>query len=219
MIKLKYSISLLTLLVILIAGCGKSDKKADVTDAQKMQSSKIGKLFKIDATSSSLEWTGKKVTGQHSGKINISGGELYLDKDIISGGGIDVDMKSLTDADLTDTANNAKLIKHLKSDDFFGTDKFPFSKFEITTSTPFKNANKPQYNYLINGNLTIKGVTKGISFPANVNITDGKVTAYADFDIDRTDFGLKYGSGKFMENLGDKMIYDNFNIKFNITAN
>jgi len=129
-----------------------------------------------------------------------------------------MDMNSIVNVDLTDAALNAKLTGHLKSDDFFGTAKFPVSKFEITKVDALNDPNKPGMNSTITGNLTIKDITKSISFPAEIRIENGVLNAKADFDIDRTEWNVKYGSGKFFENLGDKMISDNFNLKLSLTA-
>jgi polyisoprenoid-binding protein YceI len=215
---LNYVISLITSIAFVFTGCGKSDKEVKVGETQKVNTTKEGKSLAVDLNSSRVEWTGKKVTGKHTGTINISRGEVIIDKDNITGGSIEIDMKTIVNTDLSDKEYNNKLINHLKSDDFFSVEKFPVSKFEITAVSPYSDAQKPGYNMIIKGNLTIKGVSKGISFPANIKIDNGMVTVNADFDIDRTEFNLKYGSGKFFENLGDKMIYDDFNIKFNITA-
>ena len=109
-------------------------------------------------------------------------------------------------------------MNHLKSEDFFDVAKFPIAKLELSEVTPIQNAASGQPNYTVKGNLTIRGTTKGISFPALLNVTDSKVTGEATFDIDRTEFGLKYGSGKFFEGLGDKMIKDTFTLKVKVDA-
>ena len=126
-------------------------------------------------------------------------------------------MNSIIVLDIEDPENNGKLIGHLKSDDFFSSEKFPTGEFKITEVSEVTDGSGNTHN--IKGNLTIKGIEKNISFPANINIGDSKLTAAADFDIDRTEYDIKYGSGKFFDDLGDKMINDNFNINFELTAN
>ena len=201
----------------MLSGCGKSGKEVMVTMKENASGNKGDKTVKIDINASIVNWLGKKVTGQHYGTIKILNGEINLDKDKVAGGSFEIDMKTITDLDLLDE-NNAKLTNHLKSADFFDADKFPTSKFEITNVTTLNDPAKPNYNFSVKGNLTMKGKTNGITYPAFINVENGVVTASADFDIDRTLWEVKYGSGKFFDNLGDKMINDNFNIQFNITA-
>jgi len=210
---------LLVALAAFTAGCGKSDKVAPTGEKKETAQIQSGnKIYKLDLTSSTVAWLGKKVTGQHDGLISFNNGEFGIDGDKVTAGKFEIDMNSIVCKDLTDEEANKKFVTHMKSDDFFSVEKFPFSKFEITKVEPFNDSNKPGFNNMITGNLTIKNVTKSISFPANVKIDGSSLTASADFDVDRTEFGLKYGSGKFFDNLGDKMINDNFNLKINIVA-
>ena len=216
---LTYTVAIAFTLVIFF-GCGKSDKSVKVGDDKTTgEKKKAEKILNVNVSESIVNWLGKKVTGQHEGTIGISKGTVELDKDNkVTGGSFDIDMKAIKDNDLTDAENNAKLIGHLSSDDFFAISKFPVTKFEIVSVSPLNDAKQPNFNSNVSGKLTIKDVTKAISFPADIKFENGVLTAKADFDIDRTEFGLKYGSGKFFENLGDKMINDNFGIKFNLTA-
>ncbi len=201
----------------LITGCGKSDKEVKTGEKQSITDGS-GKAVAVNVQESEIKWLGKKVTGQHDGIIKIKSGEIKHDNGKITGGKFEIDMNSITVQDLKDEEQNKKLTGHLKSDDFFGSDKYPTAKFEITKAEPLSDPNKPGMNYTITGNLNIKDITKSISFPANVKIENGVITASADFDIDRTEFNIRYGSGKFFDNLGDKMINDNFNIKLNLIA-
>jgi polyisoprenoid-binding protein YceI len=216
--------NVLTLLIILpafvflMSGCGKSGKEIKVGDKQSTSDTKTGKPLTVSVSESRVEWTGKKVTGKHSGTINISKGEVYEDNGKLTGGMIEIDMTSIKDVDLTDAESNAKLINHLKSDDFFAVGKYPTARFEITKIEEINDINNPNSNANITGNLTIRDVTKSITFPAEIKIDNKIVKAKADIDVDRTDFNIKYGSGKFFENLGDKVISDKFNLSFNITA-
>jgi polyisoprenoid-binding protein YceI len=139
-------------------------------------------------------------------------GELMIDNGKLSGGRFEIDFKSITVLDLKDEEMNKKLTGHLKSEDFFSADKHPVGAFEITGVT--ENGS----NYTIKGNMTIKGITKEISFPANLKVENNKATAEASIELDRTEWDIKYGSGKFFENLGDKMIYDKFNLTIKLSA-
>ncbi|MBN1633588.1 MAG: YceI family protein [Ignavibacteria bacterium] len=204
---------------LITAGCGKSDKVVLTGEKKETASIQEGnKIYRLDTATSKVEWLGKKVTGQHNGTIEFKNGEFGVDGDNVTAGKFEIDMNTIVDLDLTDEAMNKKLVDHLKSDDFFSVEQFPLSTFEITKVEPLNNATKPDFNHSITGNITIRDVTKSISFPANVKIEDDVLNANADFDIDRTEFGLKFLSGKFFKDIGDKMIYDNFNLKISIIA-
>jgi polyisoprenoid-binding protein YceI len=203
--------------MFIFAGCGNKDSVKTGGEKEVKTSTEGASVYNIDPAASKVEWIGKKVTGQHNGTVNVASGELNVSNNELEAGKINLDMNSITVLDLTDAESNGKLTGHLKSDDFFSVEKNPTATFEITNVE--KVSDDKGNNYKIDGNLTIKGITKNISFPANVSINDQTITAKADFDIDRTQWDIKYGSGKFFEGLGDKMIDDNFNIKFNITAN
>jgi polyisoprenoid-binding protein YceI len=157
----------------------------------------------VDINKSKVVWKGYKVTGEHQGVINIKSGNLDFDsKGVLTGGSFEMDMTSITCTDLSgDMAG--KLVGHLKSDDFFGVEKFPTSKLVI------KSVSKKKGNtYEIKGDLTIKGKSNPITFNADVVGT----TAKASLKVDRSLYDVRYGSGKFFENLGDKTIYDNFDL-------
>lgn len=155
---------------------------------------------KVDTKTSTVNWTGKKVTGSHTGNIKIKSGELQFDAGKLVGGSFEIDMTSIACTDLSGKpADN--LVGHLKSEDFFGVEKFNTSKLVIKYAQ-MTSGN----NYSINGDLTIKGVTQPISFTAAV---DAK-SATAEIKVDRTKYDIKYGSGSFFDNLGDKAIDNDF---------
>lgn len=168
---------------------------------------------KVDQKVSSVEWTGKKVTGEHSGTVKISEGNIMIENDKISSGNITIDMNSIMVTDIEDEGTNKKLRGHLMSDDFFGVNNHPTANLKITKSEKIKG-NK----FNIFGELTIKGKTEKVEFPAVVLMEDDKVVAIGDLTIDRTKFDIKYGSGQFFEDLGDRMIYDDFTISFKVGA-
>lgn len=219
---LALSLVLLPLIAFIIAGCGKTEtntktgEKNTPTETSK-QNVAGSKELKVDATSEIL-WHAEKVVGKHDGAVKVKQGTINVKDGKITGGTVEIDLATITNTDLTDAESNGKLVNHLKSEDFFDVAKFPTSKLEIIEVTPIQNSAAGQPNYTVKGNLTIRGVTKGITFPATLNVSDSKVTGSSVFDIDRTEFGLKYGSGKFFEGLGDKMIKDNFTMKFNVSA-
>lgn len=157
---------------------------------------------KVDVSKSTINWVGKKVTGQHNGTVNLKAGTLIFKGAKLAGGTFSVDMTSLTATDLSGEYQG-KLNGHLKSDDFFGTEKFP------TATLVFKTvAAKAKNVYAITADLTIKGTTNLVAFDITVNGNNATTT----FNVDRTKYDIKYGSGSFFDNLGDKAISDNFEL-------
>jgi polyisoprenoid-binding protein YceI len=162
--------------------------------------------FSADTALTKLAWLGEKVTGQHTGSIKLKSGWLEWNGNSITGGEILVDMASLKDSE-----NNTRLEGHLKSDDFFGVAAFPVSKLVITGSTPFDKGTG-----VVNGILTIKGISNPIVFKAAYQKKDEGLWFFANIAVDRTKYNIRYGSGTFFENLGDKTIFDEFKVKVNL---
>jgi polyisoprenoid-binding protein YceI len=168
--------------------------------------------YQINTKSSQLEWTGAKVIGdKHVGSLGLKKGEVVYTGKNPSSAVIVVDMTSLANKDLTDPKWNAKLVGHLKSDDFFSVEKFKEAKLEINK---FEKQGKADYK--LTGNLTIKGITKPVTLKATT-VSAQKITANLEFD--RTEFNVRYGSGKFFDNLGDKMISDKVQVKVDLELN
>jgi polyisoprenoid-binding protein YceI len=162
----------------------------------------------VDTKLSNITWLGKKVTGEHTGNIALKSASLEVQNKKLVGGEFVVDMNSITCTDIENDDYNAKLVGHLKSDDFFGVEKHPVSKLKLNKV----EAAGDDYN--VHGDLTIKGKTFPVNFKVsnNDNIYKGKLV------IDRTKYDVRYGSGKFFDNLGDKMIYDEFELMFKIVV-
>lgn len=164
-----------------------------------------------DLTSSYVKWTGYKVTGQHFGKVMLKSGSLEFEGDNLIGGAFEMDMTSITVEDLTGEGAK-KLGGHLKSDDFFGVAAHPTSKFVITKVVSRGTPGA----YKIIGNLNLKAATKELRFNADIKTIEGKQTAVAKIKLDRSEYDIRYGSGSFFENLGDKTIYDEFDLEINL---
>jgi polyisoprenoid-binding protein YceI len=179
-------------------------------------------VYKVDPKASSLQWTGKKVTGQHHGTVPVKGGEVWVAGNALTGGKFEIDTANLDDVDLKDNKEyHDKLVGHLKSPDFFDVQKYPTSTFEITKveSLAATSAGADQPTHRVTGNLTIKNITKPLSFPATVKIDGGTLTATAkNVVVDRTQYDIRYGSGKFFQGLGDKVINDEFLLDINLVA-
>jgi polyisoprenoid-binding protein YceI len=163
----------------------------------------IAQEMSVDVSKSEIKWTGKKVSGEHWGYINLKSGSFTLENGKIVNGMFIIDMTTIVCKDLESPEWNQKLVGHLKSDDFFSVDKFETATLKINESSEFKNDVAE-----VKGDLTIKGITKPISFKAKKE--SGKYMA--KITVDRTKYDVKYGSGKFFDNLGDNMIDDDFTL-------
>ncbi len=207
---------------IALASCNNesSADKVTVTDSQAVVSAE-GTAYTIDSTTT-ITWTGSKPTGAHEGTFKVSEGALTVAGSNVTGGNFTIDMNSLANRDLAaDADSKGKLEGHLKSADFFDVTKYPTAKFEITAIEPLTgdtaNAGSKLAGatHLVKGNLTLKDSTKNISFPAIVKVDGTTATASADFNIDRTLWGINY---KGPNNPQDWVISKEVNIKLALTA-
>ncbi len=169
--------------------------------------------FKVDTNQSVVNWKAYKVTGQHEGIVKIKDGELEMENGALTGGRFTMDMTSITVTDLSG-GMKGKLEGHLKSADFFGVENHPSAEFVITNVVPKGTPG----DYKVVGNLTIKDITKEIKFYTNVTEEGKMIKATADMEIDRSEFNVRYGSGSFFENLGDKTIYDEFDLSVSLVV-
>ena len=151
---------------------------------------------------STVTWKAYKVTGSHTGTIALQSGTLMFDEGKLTGGEFTVDMTTINTTDLKG-GSKAKLDGHLHSDDFFSTASNPTSNLVFTN---VEASGKNSYN--VTGDLTIKGITKPVTF--EVSVYGSKATA--TLKVDREQYNVKYGSGSFFDNLGDKTIYDEFDL-------
>lgn len=169
--------------------------------------------FKIEAQQSRVEWIGKKVTGAHNGTIAIKEGNFIFNDGKLSGGNVSIDTTSIIILDVTDPATNAQFAGHLASDDFFSSESFPTASLEITSVKQHSET-----SYHVEGNLTIKGITHSIGFDLKTTVTGETLTASGKILIDRTKYDMKFRSGNFFTNLGDTLIYNEFELNVNLVA-
>jgi len=200
---------------LLLTSCSKD--KPLTSESTEVSTTTEGTAYSIDTLNSRVEWKGYKVLKSdqtsHFGTIKFESGQLTVKDGRLQSGSFVADMNSLTSVDLKDDVENLnKLNGHLKSGDFFETEKFPTASYEITKVTP---QDQGDYNTLLDGNLTIKGITKPVAFRANVSVKEGVVTiATEPKDIKREDFGVK-----FQLPVTNGLIKDEVNLQILIKAN
>lgn len=201
-----------------LASCNNESKETvETSEAVSAEVTKTtaDETYTVNTTQSSMAWEGfegvKLLASEHNGTINISAGKLLVKDEKVVGGKFNIDMNSIVVLDIpADNSRNAKLTNHLKDPDFFDAPKFPEANFEIT-SVEAGNADSS----LVNGNLTIKGISKNISFPALITKDANTVKANAKFYINRKDWGINYRSE---DSLGDKMIRPEMGITISLVA-
>jgi len=193
---------------------------AETSEAQEVANAEADANYTADLTQSAIEWIGTKPVGKHHGTFMLKEGTLMTNDGEVSGGKFVIDMNSLKALD-QDSLGNAKLGGHLLSADFFDAAQFPTSTFEIVSvanglDTTNKDIVMKDATHTITGNLTLKDVTKSISFPAKIVMTEGNITTDASFNIDRTVWNITYGND---QSLGDKFINPIVNLTLHIVAN
>jgi polyisoprenoid-binding protein YceI len=166
--------------------------------------------YKISPENSTIEWIGEKLTGSHSGYINLQNAFFLFKEEKFVGGEFNIDMNSIKCTDIENPKYAAKLEEHLKDPDFFNCSKYPTSNFKI------KNIIFDGTSYMITGDITIKEITQEIKFPAQFENDGDLFHANATLKIDRTKHDIKYGSGSFFDDLGNRMIYDEFTLKIHL---
>jgi polyisoprenoid-binding protein YceI len=191
--------------------------KVEAGDAIEAQAG-TGAELKADANATVIEWIGSKpVGGQHHGTISLKEGSLTIDNNNITGGKFVFDLNSLTPKD-QDSTGNAKMQGHLLSPDFLDVAQYPDGTFELVSVTPGVDAatvTNKDATHMVTGNLTLKGVTKSISFPAKVEASNDRVEAHATFNIDRTQWNINYNSDASIK---DKFISKEINLTLHLVA-
>lgn len=219
---LNQALSLAVIGAVVFASCQSSpNTDAAATGEKQEAAAATGSSLNLDTSATTLEWHTAHKGGvePHTGSLAITSGTLAVDNGTLTGGSFVVSTASIKDHDLTDTAKRAMLEGHLKSPDFFDVAKYPTAKFEITRVEPYDSAKLPSLlpgaTHLISGNLTLKDSTKNVTFPAKVTITADAIEAQANFNIDRTLWGMNY---KGPNNPQDWMIQKEVNLKLDLKA-
>ncbi|MEM6523544.1 MAG: YceI family protein [Bacteroidota bacterium] len=236
-------LSLFAASVLMSCGPKTEGTDAEVSEAKEVSEASLAAAnFNIDTDGSQVTWIGSKPVGKHNGFIPISEGSIKLEEGNIVGGSITINVTGIECEDLaSDSTMQAKLEGHLLSDDFFAAEEFPTAEFVITSVENYsaeevvENKEEIDFEYKpasasdhmvespthkITGNLTMRGTTLSISFPASVQIEDNAISAKAKFNIDRTRWGLSYGEeATITEKAKDKFIYNTVNVGFDLKAN
>ncbi|SEG09900.1 YceI family protein [Algoriphagus boritolerans] len=238
--KLTKQIGLFVAASMLAFACGAPSETVETTEAQEVAEA-TGQTLALKTDETVIAWRGYKPTGQHFGKIPATTGELVVADGTIKGGTFTFDITGLTIEDMeAGTENHGKLFSHLQSADFFDAANYPTATFEITGVEPFTAGDKVEDKeefisentpnsasslspesptHWISGNLTMRGTTKNIKFPAAVTIADGTVKAKAGFNIDRTAWGLAYGDeATAVDKAKDQFIYNTVSLVLDVTA-
>ncbi len=213
-VNLKITLTALTL-TLALTSCKDKAKKAETSEVEQIVETKTENTsYNVDVDASSIAWKGFKPTGSHSGSIKIKSGSLGANGAAIASGAFVIDMNSITVLDIpAEEEGNAKLSGHLKAEDFFNVAAHPTSNFEITGVT------EAEGKTMLSGNLTLKGTKNNITFPVSVTKNDGTITLTSEaFTIDRSKWNVKYGSKSFFDNLGDKFINDDIELKVTVVA-
>ncbi|PRB00691.1 lipid-binding protein [Chryseobacterium sp. MYb7] len=171
------------------------------------------KNFKVNKENSTIEWIGRKVTGAHNGTIGVKEGSFTLGEEKSLSGKFTIDTRSIKILDIDDTETNTQFAHHLASDDFFNSEQFPEAHFEITHAEP-----GDENLYYVKGDLTIKGITHPIDTSLEIVKADNTAILKTKIVVDRTKFNIKFRSSNFFTNLGDTLIYNNFDLNIHLVA-
>mgnify|MGYP001162273255 CR=1 FL=1 len=208
----KWHIIFLTFSLLLISGCGNSSKDNSIKKLAKSSVKIEAGSYKMDIENSLIKWTGREVsTKSHYGTLRMKQGDMNINGNGSINGRIDIDMSSIDCEDLEGRGKKS-LERHLRSDDFFNVETFPIATLIFTSDGNLNKANQLSFT----GDLTIKGSTHPIAFLAEINNNDQKLEAIANMSFDRSKYNVRFRSGTFFQNLGDKLIYDEIEMAVSI---
>ena len=216
--KILTKIGFLSMMMLCIVSCKKDNASAVTGEAKTITPDvSASASYNVNAAESMVSWAGSKIAGTHTGTLKVSNGTISMDKGKVTGGNFTIDMASLTCTDLKAGEGKEDLEGHLKAPDFFDVAAHPTATFTISKVAEL--AGDADANSLVYGNLKIKGVEKEIAFKAMINDKgQGVRVTSPEFGINRTDFGIKYGSASFMDVVKDKAIDDNVKLSISLSA-
>jgi len=214
-----FNLFIITGITMVTLGCKNENKEANTEDAREAAVANSEAFeFMVDTTASVIEWKGEKPTGTHTGTIKLSQGTFKANDSIVESGNFVVDMKSIEVTDL-EGEDKLKLERHLmgtvkgKEGDFFNVEKYPNTSFEVT------GISQKEGKTMLQGNLTMKKETKNVEFPVSISLNGDTLELTSDsFVIDRTKWGVNYGSKSVFDSLGDKFINDEIELTINLKA-
>jgi len=217
--RIKFVLPVIIAAVVMASCAGPSENRAEILE--RLEAGEIPEavdVFRLDVETSRVAWEGANIRGPHDGTIGIKSGEFYVFEGEILGGIVVMDMNQIVVLDIEDPSRNARLRTHLESDDFFSVETYPTAEFEITSVEALPADYEGDSTHRVFGNMTIKGITHGIAFNAQIALSEDRMVSFADFDLDRSRWDVRFGSGRFFDNLGDNIIYDDFNLKLDLVA-
>ncbi len=210
---------IIPVIATLVVACNnpKNADEAKTGEAQKTAASS-GEVYEVE-TDSKVHWRGVKPTGEHLGTVEVSDGQVKVSDGEVASGNITIDLNSIVNEDLEGDMN-ARLVGHLKSEDFFYTEEYPTAEFDIVSLKEYSGS-APESGvtptHEVTGNLTMRGETKSITFPAAISVNDNEVSVQTnEFAIDRTLWGVNFKSKKVFAELKDDFINDMINLKFDV---
>lgn len=209
------TIAMIFAVILSATSCKKNAAEAETKNAEvPVAAEPVASKYIADKSASTIEWKGFKPTESHNGTIKLESGVFTLSDNKIESGTFLIDMNSITVLDIpADKSGNAKLVGHLKAPDFFDVANHTNAAFEVT------GISEAEGKTMLSGNLSIKGIKHNITFPVSITENGNELTLASEaFSINRTKWDIKYGSKSFFENLGDKFIKDDIELKINIVA-
>ncbi len=200
--------------------CKEKEEKTETTETTEVaENTGVTADFNVNVDESTIEWKGSKPLGSHNGTINLASGTFSVKDGSPEAGKVSIDMNSIADLDLEGEMKES-LEAHLKGTvegkegDFFNVTEFPFANFQLTGITTENDQT------IVHGDLTIRDKTNPVSFPAAISVDDYKMTLNSEtFTIDRTQWGVNFGSKSIFDNLGDKFIDDEIELTISVVAN
>ncbi len=214
------ALSIISATLLIVSCGGPQGERAATGDARDVQDAR-GDVYQAQVEASTIEWVGTKPTGQHDGTIAISKGHVVVDNGKITGGEMVIDMNSIVVLDIEDPEMNQRLRGHLLSADFFETETYPEAKFVFTSVEDYtgEQTGDVVFTHTVSGNLSMKDVTRNVTFAAMIDMQGDEMKAVTDrFIIDRSEWNVKYGSRSFFDNLKDNFIHDDMVLRIMFSA-